>query len=562
MLLNTKMKNSYVKVCDDVKIHISKGDNHSDFLFLFLMGYDKYGLASKLATFYAKEFGNDKVFSHSAAQEGRIDLERSENKARIMTVVGSQGTGRKNVYIIDLTQKILNYFKTTSDHLKGASLLHVALTRAIYNMKIFINSKDLMDPISERIINGSCSAEIKHSFAIGSLSSNIDLDSLINKIEVQYETKIKEMLNPKSTDYNYNIKRYELSVWIGLYKNMQKSANGSLDQQITVLEKISASYKVEVVSVSEAFRKRYQNKDIEEYERYFETDKKIYLPNFEGIETFKIEIERIQNEIKKKKDFLDQDILKNGFIYVFLMNYFMWKTPCFHSEFEMYKEIYETEDKNKDFLETFIEIEEQVKKLEPFQSKNTWYHNVTRNIEWSYKNLTLKTSRPLSYNSEGVYIYYICPSFSGLELDRFKAEFLLTGYIYRNMDKTKGKTNHPIPETSNINFVIISCKLKEPFIINYQTIENQFENNKEIIINSIIEDKSCENILYELYQKTESKNNQEKCDKCRGKLDSRQKFYKDFFEDLRTKKDILSKEKFCQKYKEYLTEIVKKMFEN
>lgn len=565
-------------ILDKVEKLLEQGDRHQDFLFLFLRTYISNSMANNFLDMYSSRFGRDTIYGHSSEAEGRIDLSKSEKRARLMSVIGSQGTGRKNVFIFDLSELNLKRCRTSSEKLKGASLLHVALTRSEERMFIYINKKQLNDPVTARIIKGSNSDDLKHKFKISTLDMNFDKDVLISsiKIPLEYiEKQAKQIKNIKgsiisASDFNYNIKRYELALYASLYERMRKSAilhekqkdRSDKTQQITILDSQFKSWKVQITSMQNVYDKR----TAKNYgERLFEKDCIIYIPSYNLAEKFKEEIEKFQRVFTSKNICLESNVMLS-YIYVFLVKYFSHNIICFFDEFNFFEEILENQDENKIFIETFKLVGKNLDKFnmtENVFSDTSWYHNRVRLLCIQDRDenplAQIRVIYPLSYNNyegkESIYIYKLIPSFSGMDIDKYISEFILAIHAYKCKCKI---TKEDLPRTNNINFVLLSTSLTEPYLIKFEDVRNYYYNNIQNLKDSIIQQKNYADLLYDEYESTEGKNNREKCKKCENKLKT-STFYGKFFDHI-SREPLMTKEIFLREYHKDLENLADDLF--
>lgn len=181
--------------------------------------------------------GHDKTFLHISEQGQPIDLSQSEKKIRIMSIHGSQGTGRPVCIVLQLNHEYLVCHNTYKDQLKYDSLINVALTRSKDELHFFCYNKDYISDILQRITTNSSSLPPPPSdkkFIYNEI--NIDVDNTIQK-------DILEELSPEKS----SVKNIDMSRHIGRFEIMStlfsiKLYNQSKDTDIKEIHQMKVFF--------------------------------------------------------------------------------------------------------------------------------------------------------------------------------------------------------------------------------------------------------------------------------------------------------------------------------
>ena len=110
-------------------------------------------LEMHISAFWAERGFNDAAFLHVSEPGHPVNLEHSRDATRLVSIHASKGDGRRVVFVVGLTERAMSRFSDTevpSESLVYLSLLHVALTRAMRSMHVFLHDGD--DDITRRFI--------------------------------------------------------------------------------------------------------------------------------------------------------------------------------------------------------------------------------------------------------------------------------------------------------------------------------------------------------------------------------------------------------------------------
>jgi hypothetical protein len=117
-------------------------------------------LEMRLSEFWAERGLADAAYLHVSEPGHPVNLEHSRDATRLVSIHASKGDGRRVVFVVGLTEAALSRFSDTevpSESLVYLSLLHVALTRAVRSMHVFLH--DLDDDVTRRFVRAGVVAD-------------------------------------------------------------------------------------------------------------------------------------------------------------------------------------------------------------------------------------------------------------------------------------------------------------------------------------------------------------------------------------------------------------------
>ena len=117
-------------------------------------------LEMRLSEFWADRGLADAAYLHVSEPGHPVNLEHSRDATRLVSIHASKGDGRRVVFVVGLTEAALSRFSDTevpSESLVYLSLLHVALTRAVRSMHVFLH--DLDDDVTRRFVRAGVVAD-------------------------------------------------------------------------------------------------------------------------------------------------------------------------------------------------------------------------------------------------------------------------------------------------------------------------------------------------------------------------------------------------------------------
>jgi hypothetical protein len=117
-------------------------------------------LEMRLSEFWAERGLADAAYLHVSEPGHPVNLEHSRDATRLVSIHASKGDGRRVVFVVGLTEAALSRFSDTevpSESLIYLSLLHVALTRAVRSMHVFLH--DLDDDVTRRFVRAGVVAD-------------------------------------------------------------------------------------------------------------------------------------------------------------------------------------------------------------------------------------------------------------------------------------------------------------------------------------------------------------------------------------------------------------------
>ncbi len=129
----------------------------------------------------------DYVILHSSDDGRSINLKESEHSVRLVSIHASKGDGRKVVFLLQMSEKMLRIYSGNNDNIKYESLLHVALTRQ--KMIIFIGYEYNGDDVCIRF----------HTYR------KLDIDNINDNRYISKISEIRNMIDYSNViDYSYN----------------------------------------------------------------------------------------------------------------------------------------------------------------------------------------------------------------------------------------------------------------------------------------------------------------------------------------------------------------------
>jgi len=229
---------------------------------------DKIYLDKTLDTYWKnrKNKYNKYVYLHKSDDGKAINLKESENSTRIMSIHASKGTGCEVVFLLNITENLLNMFSKETGNLVYDSLLHVAITRQ--KKMLYLGIENNNDDIYNRFTKFSETLTFKPD--IKKIKTFVKLDDIItttinndiffNKIFDTYisEKNIDELIEEREKDKNIidwghhiirnSVFNYNFILQIANDKNIQNFA-----QIMAIMKKIS-NCKIETYSHEEYYQ--------------------------------------------------------------------------------------------------------------------------------------------------------------------------------------------------------------------------------------------------------------------------------------------------------------------
>lgn len=177
------------------------------------------------------------VILHRSQTDSNIKLERSLNSTRIQTIHSAKGTGRKVVFLMNISDAKLKIFKNYSNDLDHKnqmiydSLLHVALTRQKEKLYIFLETEysdlhdklikyktDEIDYISKRI-NSIYAPKIN-------MSDQIISEEIFNKLGKELYTNLSKNIKYSKDEFveilHHKIRHESMYCVIGLLLDLME----------------------------------------------------------------------------------------------------------------------------------------------------------------------------------------------------------------------------------------------------------------------------------------------------------------------------------------------------
>ena len=231
-----------VKKC--IESHGFDKPNDYSIIFPFLQGVDiADSIEMILGEFWANRYSDDNkrvyVQLHRAS-DGRIDLETSIDRTRIVTTTTAKGDGRPVIICINLDDSNLNYVSggSNKDSIRRESHINVSLTRAknltyvIYNPKRRGNMLNRFKDLDKNVFS---EPEIKTSFSITKIAESTD------ELPGSYHPdEIFESIINGVTDWEYYVIRRSIAHTIIIDSLYNRSKDEVEFGQIkTILEMVS-----------------------------------------------------------------------------------------------------------------------------------------------------------------------------------------------------------------------------------------------------------------------------------------------------------------------------------
>jgi len=509
-------------VLDDVKECMKLRNSHPrDFLFIhpFIQNNSLFSeLQSKLDRLFEEEYGYyNHTCIHKSEDSQPIDLNKSENKARFMSVHGSQGLSGRFTFVFGLSDKNLRYHCTSFDEIKGRSIVNVAITRSTDRMYMYIPFCE--DSLTSLLLGtDNTNKKILHTKSI----SFIDVVNAV-KIDTQVVDNFYKRLNTitsctKLIDYSEHIAKFEL-IQAFFITQMHKQARDSNDEyfknQIANQMNNIKKFKIRVEPSCQKYYKsrnseRKYDKKLKKHvfqERNFEISKEILLPVKNEIDLSGMKIkwhdvffsfcnnvqELVQDNnlsyIFKEKEELC--ILK-CFCIVYLLKWFNFTQINTAHEMQTFVSLYEYQNNNSEFYTDicgFRKIFRQVPSLKDSGWRTNWERSIkTRKNSF----LSINHRCQLSYNNEKnkICIYWLRNKISSFEFENVLIQLSILGWLCTIMEIDENNDFPKIQNDTDIDFVFITLNLDTYKCINFSELRPILLQNRDNII------KKCCELLY------------------------------------------------------------------
>lgn len=150
-----------------------------------------HDLEGMINNYWSNRLGVDGKYAyfHVSSDNQAINLSESDNATRIVSIHSSKGDGRPVVFVLDLSDRILDKYKHSFNNLVCDSLLHVALTRMKKKLYIMLNNNF-----------DNCFLKM-HSFithklpAIPNFSVNLNITKMVDKMNINDFNKFADMFD-------------------------------------------------------------------------------------------------------------------------------------------------------------------------------------------------------------------------------------------------------------------------------------------------------------------------------------------------------------------------------
>jgi hypothetical protein len=153
---------------------------------------------------------------HKSEDGQPIDLTESENAVRMMSIQGSQGTGRKICILVDLSEQNLIYHNAGRESIKYHSFINVSITRALNEFYYFGFSDDYISSKLKKSLHTSADEDNDFSNMIACNSiykiaiNNIQLNSNNSEYINLYNNLLELSKSNPLKDMAHHTQRYEL----------------------------------------------------------------------------------------------------------------------------------------------------------------------------------------------------------------------------------------------------------------------------------------------------------------------------------------------------------------
>jgi hypothetical protein len=280
---NKKVNNYCDKILQHYKYQVKTNNyNPNDFLIVFpimKMNVIASELQTKIQEFWTEIYSSQctqytqYAYLHKHTEGKVINTNDSINATRIMSIQSSKGDGRKVVFILGVNEKSLKLVSNNKKGLLYDSHLHVALTRAKYQIyfgltknndnihQLFGNTGyvELMPSISKKISLDKIISLIDKQSIIECLYKNdITFENIMNKNE---NTQQKE-----SVDWGYHCIKYTTFYYMVILNIINNKTNNLSkgDSQLFVILDIISNYNIIKFPVRKFYKvlKEFQYKNL------------------------------------------------------------------------------------------------------------------------------------------------------------------------------------------------------------------------------------------------------------------------------------------------------------
>lgn len=489
----------------------------SDFLFIhpFIRSNCFFSeLQSKVADLFEKKFGDTTLtYLHKSEMSEPIDLNKSINKARFMSIHGSQGLSGRIVFVFGLSERNLLYHRTNFKELKGQSLVNVAITRSIERMFVYVPNEN--DSTVSTLMGIEINEKIYRS-PIG-FKDIINMMSIKNEFRDELFKKINTNKTVKTNrDFSTHVARFEIlqtffihKLWIQSKTNDIKYYENQISQQIKIIKTYNICFEPDIKKYYTS--RKQKDKKLESQIRHFEENKQILISNCIEMSSDGTKIEW-NNELIKFCERV-QDCFKNNnieyifdqkedaavllcFALIYIMKWIDYKQIDFSSEMRKFIDIYNECDVDTDtFYQDTCLIRNSFMSI-PSLNETGWKSNWKRKLETLGTDfIHLRSTMPLSYQIEQkqITIYCLKPDLNELNFENNILELVLTGWICL---KTASSDNGDFPvvnDESDINFVFVALNIDSYKSLNFKDLKHILQQNRENIIK-----KCCDYLYYDV----------------------------------------------------------------
>lgn len=244
------------KVIKQIKYLIKKENTEpNDFLILFPIMKNNITateLCTKLEKFWIEHYSKESNYKQYVVlhkhEEGQvIDIKKSINSTRIMSIQSSKGDGRKYVFVLQCTEKSLKRCSENEINLLYESHLHVALTRSKRKTFFFLeaNNDEIYKRFEDNLIDGF-KPDIRTILNLSRIIEKINkievIDLLKKHIPGPEKTKANTKDNCETVDWEFHCIRRAIYIQYALYEILnrnEQNTNFHNSQTKIILDKLS-----------------------------------------------------------------------------------------------------------------------------------------------------------------------------------------------------------------------------------------------------------------------------------------------------------------------------------
>ena len=194
---------------------------------------------------------NEFVFLHKSEANKPINLKESENATRMLSIHASKGNGCEVVFVLGITETVLNMYSKQTDNLLYNSLLHVALTRQ--KKSLYVGIVNNGDDIYHKFKKYNIKIDIEPNLNLIKKSHNYD--KIITKIVDNNFSKLNDVFiktcdltdlipksdNNKLLDWGHHIIRYWICFYYLLFYMINDPSTECNDDQLRYIMKSISS---------------------------------------------------------------------------------------------------------------------------------------------------------------------------------------------------------------------------------------------------------------------------------------------------------------------------------